>query len=150
MKHIINILTVLMAVALTRGVAQNGNSEIVKSGKLVVIVNGFDTDEGNAMIALFNSEETYSENGEKFRRTKSKISNSKVEWIIEDLPFGEYAIKLYHDKNENGIMDRNMMGIPKEDYAFSNNATGSFGPADYEDAKFEFNESGQKQEIAIN
>ena len=102
------------------------------------------------MIELYNSEETYSENGEKFRRLTSKIMDSKVEWIIEDIPFGEYAIKLYHDENENGRMDRNMMGIPKEDYAFSNNAVGSFGPADYEDARFEFNESGQKQEITIN
>jgi uncharacterized protein (DUF2141 family) len=102
------------------------------------------------MIALFNSEENYTENGNKFRRTKSVISDSKVEWIIEDLPYGEYAIKLYHDENENGKMDRNMMGIPKEDYAFSNNAKGSFGPADYEDAKFEFVKSGQKQEITLN
>ncbi|MDX1699043.1 MAG: DUF2141 domain-containing protein [Melioribacteraceae bacterium] len=150
MKNLIKIMVVLMIISLSSNIAQNGNSENVESGKFVVIVSGFDSDEGNAMIALYNSEENYSENGEKFKRTMSKIKDSKVEWIIEDLPFGEYAIKLYHDENENGRMDRNMMGIPKEDYAFSNNATGSFGPADYDDAKFEFVESGQKQEISIN
>ena len=149
-NKILNIVIILMLVSLTSNLAQNGDSEKHGSGNFVVIVTGFDNDEGNAMIALFNSEENYSENGKKFRRTKSKIKDSKVEWTIEDLPFGEYAIKLYHDENENGRMDRNMMGIPTEDYAFSNNAIGNFGPADYEDAKFEFIKSGQKQEISIN
>ena len=150
MKSLILILVFLMLVPLSTIPAQNGNSESAESGKLIVIVDGFDNDDGKAMIGLFNSEENYAESGNQFRRTMSEISDSKVEWIIEDLPFGEYAIKLYHDENENGKMDRNMMGIPKEDYAFSNNATGSFGPADYEDAKFEFVKSGQKQEISID
>ena len=50
---------------------------------------------------------------------------------------GEYTIKIYHDENGNGIHDKNILGIPKEDYAFSNNAVASIGPPDYEKAKFE-------------
>jgi uncharacterized protein (DUF2141 family) len=102
------------------------------------------------MIALFNSEPGYSETGEKFKSIALDISDQKCEWIIEELPFGEYAIKLYHDENGNNKMDRNMLGIPSEDYGFSNNATGSFGPADYEDAKFIFNSSSQKHEINLD
>ena len=119
-------------------------------GKLTITINGFGSDNGKAMIALFNSEVDYSETGKNFKSIAANISDSKVEWIIEDLPFGEYAIKLYHDENGNNKMDRNMLGIPSEDYAFSNSASGSFGPADYEDAKFIFDKAEQKHKININ
>ena len=46
-------------------------------------------------------------------------------------------MKLFHDENENGELDTGFLGIPKEDYAFSNNASGVFGPPSYDKAKFE-------------
>ncbi len=33
-------------------------------------------------------------------------------------------------------MNQNFLGIPKEGYAFSNNASGTFGPPDFKDAAF--------------
>ena len=119
-------------------------------GKFILSVVGFESDEGKAMIALFNSEEGYSETGKNYKSIALEIKELKCEWVIEELSFGEYAIKLFHDENGNGKMDRNMIGIPSEDYAFSNNAYGNFGPADYDDAKFLFNKSGQSQKIIIN
>jgi uncharacterized protein (DUF2141 family) len=56
--------------------------------------------------------------------------------MFKDLPDGEYALSLYWDKNNNGKMDSNMLGIPTEPYAFSNNARGSFGPPTWEKAMF--------------
>ena len=37
--------------------------------------------------------------------------------------------------------DTNFLGIPTENYGFSNNARGLFGPPNWEDAKFKFNQS---------
>ncbi len=53
-----------------------------------------------------------------------------------DLPPGEYAIKAFHDVNSNGEMDFNMVGIPKEPYGFSSDATAMFSPPAFEEAKF--------------
>ena len=39
-----------------------------------------------------------------------------------DIPPGTYAIKLHIDENENGKLDTNFLGIPKEQYGTSNNA----------------------------
>ena len=39
-----------------------------------------------------------------------------------DIPPGTYAIKLHIDENENGNLDTNFLGIPKEQYGTSNNA----------------------------
>ena len=51
---------------------------------------------------------------------------------------GTYGISSYHDKNDNGRMDLGAMRIPKEAYAASNDARGSFGPPKFEDAKFTY------------
>ena len=54
----------------------------------------------------------------------------------EDLPPGEYAIRIMHDVNGNDELDANFVGMPTEPYAFSNNAKRMFGPATWEDARF--------------
>jgi uncharacterized protein (DUF2141 family) len=46
-----------------------------------------------------------------------------------------------HDENDNKKMDTNFIGIPKEDFGCSNNATGFMGPPKYEDAKFMLEEN---------
>ena len=38
-----------------------------------------------------------------------------------EIPPGTYAIKLHIDENENGRLDTNFIGIPKEQYGISNN-----------------------------
>lgn len=40
---------------------------------------------------------------------------------------GTYGIAVYHDINANQKFDRNMLGLPKEAYGFSNNASTFFG-----------------------
>lgn len=39
---------------------------------------------------------------------------------IKDLPAGEYALVVFHDANNNGLMDKNFIGIPREWLGFSN------------------------------
>ena len=150
MKNLIK--AILVAILFSASFINGQDSSVTESnaGKFILSVVGFDSDEGKAMIALYNSEEGYSETGEKFKSVALEIKEQKCEWVIEELPFGEYAIKLFHDENGDGKMNTNMLGIPSEDYAFSNNASGNFGPADYDDAKFLFNKSGQNQKIIIN
>ena len=64
------------------------------------------------------------------------VSDTMIEWQIDDLAYGQYAIAVYHDKNKNGKLDTNILGVPIENYGFSNNARGKFGPASWGEAKF--------------
>lgn len=41
-----------------------------------------------------------------------------------DLNSSTYAVNLFHDENQNGTLDKNLFGIPKEGYAISNNPNG--------------------------
>jgi len=56
--------------------------------------------------------------------------------INKILPHGEYAITLYVDSNGNKKIDKNFLGIPKEQYGFSNNVMGKMSPPTFDQAKF--------------
>ena len=146
------LFNIVFIIALFTATIQAQESAINEEnqGTFTLNIVNLASNSGKVMVAIFNSEKNYSETGIRFKANTLEINDLKAEWKIEDIPFGEYAIKLYHDENENGKMDRNMLGIPSEDYAFSNNASGSFGPADYEDAKFIFNEAGLVHEINMD
>jgi uncharacterized protein (DUF2141 family) len=111
----------------------------VKKGELTIILSGFENNDGVAIIALSNSQENYEKEAEPYRGNQSEIVEKTATWIVNGLPFGEYAIKVFHDEDEDKEMDTNFLGIPSEDYGFSNNARGTFGPASWEEAKFLFN-----------
>ncbi len=55
---------------------------------------------------------------------------------VKDVPAGTWAVLSYQDENDNGKLDRNVVGIPKENYGFSRDARGSFGPPSFEEAAF--------------
>ena len=61
-----------------------------------------------------------------------------------EIPPGTYAIKLHIDENENGKLDKNFIGIPKEQYGISNNALF----LDFDAASFDI-DSYKKIEIGL-
>lgn len=68
------------------------------------------------------------------------ISDNKCILSIKNLKPGKYAVRYYHDENQNMKMETNMVGKPTEGYGFSNNATGKFGPPPFEKWLFELKE----------
>ncbi len=52
------------------------------------------------------------------------------------LPYGEYAFTLFVDFNGNKKLDKNFLGIPKEQYGFSNNVMGRMSAPTFDQAKF--------------
>ena len=56
--------------------------------------------------------------------------------IRAEVPDGEYAIAAFLDINANNKMDKNFIGIPKEQYGFSNNAIGRMSAPSFDQAKF--------------
>ncbi len=53
---------------------------------------------------------------------------------IKGVPVGTWAVLAYQDENANGELDRNLIGIPSENYGFSRDARGRFGPPSFDDA----------------
>ena len=143
-----NILIVLIVFLMTSfAFASEAQKSTRKIGQLTVIIVGLENDEGEVKIGLFDSKDSYFEEGEPFRGTSVVIKDRKAECTFKGIPYGTYAIKAYHDKNRNSKLDMNFMGIPNESYGFSNNARGNFGPAKWEDAKFVIKSKNMSMEI---
>lgn len=102
--------------------------------ELNVTVSNIKTTKGDLLVAVYGQEENYNTNTHWVAAKKVKISETSVTLAFPDLPAGNYAVKLFQDENENGQIDKNLIGIPTEPYGFSNNG-GSYGPASFEEAK---------------
>src|SRR5688572_6870370 len=101
--------------------------------KLEVKVTNIKELTGTIQVALYNNENDFLK---KFQEGKIvKATGTEVIIVFDNLKKGEYAVSVYHDKNDNKEMDSNFMGIPSEPYGFSNNVMGSFGPPSFEKAK---------------
>jgi len=106
-------------------------------GTIALSVSAFESDKGKLLIVLYDREEGFPTKPEKAaRRFVAPIVDKKVELEIPGLGPGEYALSVVHDENDNGRLDSNLIGIPKEPVGASNNAKGSFGPPKWKDAKF--------------
>lgn len=112
---------------------------------LTVNLSGFETQQGAVMAAL--SDEAHYGGGEPLRGVRQAVESDTLVLTFKNLPVGTYALRLFHDVDGNGELNTNLFGIPTEPYAFSNNATGTMGPAPWEKAKFEVTANGVVQDI---
>lgn len=122
-----------------------------EKGVIIVKMSGFSSSEGMATIQLHNIPEAYPTIPEKaFKTISVKITKRLAEAVFENIPYGKYAISVYHDEDGDGELDTNFIGIPSEDVAASNGAKGSFGPPSFQEAAFDVNSKMSIHKIKFN
>ena len=129
--------------------SQDTNSS-AQMGTVIIRITGFASDEGVCWFALDNSKEVYESEDSVFIGKLLPIINNEVHLTIDSLKYDHYAIKVFHDENSNGKLDSNLLGIPTEDYGFSNDASGWFGPPRWEKAMFLLNQKEMTIQISID
>ena len=98
-------------------------------------IEGIQHDKGKLYIQLFKGENNF----KKGEAHNVAIVNAKKGQLIvtfNDVEPGDYAIRYFHDENNNRDFDNNMFGMPIEGYGFSNNAPVNFGPPSYQQMTF--------------
>lgn len=118
-----------------------------QSTSLVVNVNNIKSQKGSIRVGLFSNEKDFLKNAVEGKVVK--ISGGEMTIVFENLKPGDYALSVIHDENENGELDSNAIGIPKEGFAFGNNSMGTFGPPSFEKAKVEVRDQPVKQVIKL-
>lgn len=68
---------------------------------------------------------------------------------ITGVPPGTYAVQAWHDENDNGRIDRDMLGIPREGIGFSRDAPIRLGPPSFEDARFDVGDDGGRTALRL-
>ncbi|MEM8766359.1 MAG: DUF2141 domain-containing protein [Pseudomonadota bacterium] len=107
-----------------------------QSGRLLVELTGMQSDEGSIVYAMWSGPEDWLEDN-ALHAGFVPIEDGQASIEFADLPYGEYAISVYHDRNGNDRLDTGMFRIPKEPIGTSNDAKARFGPPKYEDAAFQ-------------
>ncbi|MBT4518768.1 MAG: DUF2141 domain-containing protein [Halieaceae bacterium] len=124
-----------MRIALLLIVVSLVMSSATRGATLRINVKGITVIEGHLMVVLCRGEESYN-SGKSPLSSRLSVDSEEAVVIFENIEDGEYAAKIFHDENDNGKLDTNFVGFPKEGYGFSNNG-GKFGPPKYKDARFE-------------
>ena len=89
---------------------------------LTVVVEGVNNLGGNVGILVFNSQKGWAEDRTAALKDISVPAHEGTNKIeIPNLPAGEYAVSLVHDVNVNHKLDKNFLGMPKEQFGLSNN-----------------------------
>ncbi|MEM9076750.1 MAG: DUF2141 domain-containing protein [Bacteroidota bacterium] len=103
---------------------------------LSVTVYNVPSSDGKVSVAMYDSASSFLKFEEVVKSGSSSAQEGMTTVTIKDIPEGEYAIALFHDKNGNDALDTNWLGIPKEKVAFSKAKMRTFGPPKYEDCAF--------------
>jgi uncharacterized protein (DUF2141 family) len=107
-----------------------------QAADLTVQVHNIEESNGTVMVALFSREADFMKNNSytQQRVAASRSPEGSLQLRFVDLPPGTYALSVFHDRNSNGKLDTNMLGMPSEPFGFSNAAKASFGPPKFGDA----------------
>lgn len=117
---------------------------------LEVIISGVKNSKGKLRIALCSSEEQYYSDRDLYTTASIEPSRGINEFTFENVPYGVYAIKAYHDKNDNDKLDKGLFGIPREKYGFSNDPEIKGGMPEFDETSFAVASPRTTEKIRMN
>lgn len=119
------------------------------TGRVEVTVTGFQSEKGQALVALFLSATGWpNEQALAFGRAVLPIRERQAVATFEGVPAGPFAVSAFHDEDVDRVLDTGLFGIPSEDYGFSRDARDTFGPPGFESARLDL-APGETKQVTI-
>ncbi len=123
-KHIVTLVVALSALS-GAVFGQQSISVTVRSSAKGGVVHA----------ALCNNPDTFLD--QKLKDAFAPINaDGTVTLTFSRIPKGDYAVRVYQDTNNDGLLNVGLFGMPKEPFGFSNNPPTTFGPPSFNEAKF--------------
>ena len=122
-----------------------GEGELVKHhtnhGQLEVNIDGVTSAEGTLKVLLFHQEIGFPlEDKNAMYAVDVDASKADNKVVFKSIPYGEYAIYVYHDENNNGRFDKTIVGAPKEGFGYTNMKSKKRTAPLFSQSTFEFEE----------
>lgn len=124
-------------------------SQSAVSQSINFTIDGIKSSDGKIYVQLFDSETGYHSNKAAVANIV-KAKQGSVTITFNDLDEGEYAIRYFHDENDNGELETNLFGMPTEGYGFSNNAKANFGPVNFTNMRFNLADEAVKNSSTVS
>jgi uncharacterized protein (DUF2141 family) len=105
---------------------------------LRVIATNVASDQGKVYVWVYDKKDDWLSDRYRTQKFVTVAGNRQGDRLTVELllPAGEYALSIFQDVNDDGKLERNFIGLPKEPAGLSNNLRPKFGPPKYKDAKF--------------
>jgi len=101
---------------------------------ITVKVTNIKQAKGTMRVAFYKKGSGFPKEGSITFAKETKVSKAgELTLKFTDIPYGEYAIAVFQDKNQNQKIDKNLIGYPTEPFGFSKNFKPKFSDPDFED-----------------
>ena len=112
---------------------------LAQAGELTVTITDIKSTKGHLLSSIVNSDAGWNEKDKPVAQQKSAIEGKEVV-LHFTLPAGSYGFQVFHDENDNGKLDTNLLHIPTEGYGYSNNPH-VMRRAHYDEVRFELGDA---------
>jgi len=119
-------------------------------GETRVTISGIKSGNGKVIINVFKDNESYDKEQpfKKFVFDKTGLVNGSMNVSCPLAP-GVYGLTMIDDENNNGKIDKNLIGIPKEGFGFSNFFLEKNKKPSFDDFKVDLRSASAKLEIKV-
>lgn len=120
-----------------------------RAGEVEVTVEDIRSAEGRLMLQVVRDQRGFEGEDDPALQLVLEPAVPSVRFSTELKP-GTYGIRVLQDIDGNGELNENVLGMPTEPWAFSNNAAGNFGPPKWREVRFEVGAGSVAQTIRLN
>jgi uncharacterized protein (DUF2141 family) len=122
----------------------------VAAADLAVTVTDLPSDAGTLRAAVYADAASFNAQQNPVAALILKPQGKMVRFTLGDLPPGRYALAVFHDLNDNGKLDTNLLSMPTEPWGFSNGAVGNFGPPSFDQAAVTLGGEGASASVKVH
>jgi uncharacterized protein (DUF2141 family) len=114
-----------------------------QAADLNVTFTNIEEPKGELLVAVFNSAKAWDEDKPFVTSAHIPATGSTVQHTFTQLAPGHYALSVIRDANSNQKLDTNFIGMPTEQYGYSQNPPLRMRKATFEETRFELKEADQ-------
>lgn len=96
------------------------------SNQITLSVSNITSAEGMIWIGIYDAQENFLIKEKAIIKGYRVNHPGKMDIVLTNLPNGTYAIAVFHDINNNGHLDQNLLGVPTEPFAFTKKPPSKF------------------------
>ncbi|RKN76748.1 DUF2141 domain-containing protein [Ulvibacterium marinum] len=131
-KHLIAVMTVVLM-----GFTKPG------SGNLTINLTDIESKEGEIVFMLFAKEDGFPKEPSKaFKKGVVTDFSASASYTFKKVPYGTYAVSVFQDKDKNGEIKSNFIGMPKEPVGASNMT--KMGKPSFKKCSFQLNSQNKE------
>lgn len=132
MKYLVTLVALLAGTFAATAALAAGDAN------LRVVATNVTSDQGKLHVRVYDQKDDWLSDRYRTQKIVAVAGNRLDDRVTVELllPAGEYALSVFQDVDDDGKLERNFIGIPKEPAGLSNNVRPKFGPPKYKDAKF--------------